>query len=162
MKVLLTIIFASILGVHAFSQDAQLAKSAEEYTKMYHNPKIKLARNHSEFYAEAKKNKVLWKYFKDYKFASTFLNEMKFCKDGLITINLVVKDDEFEAEVGRVLGFDRAFWGNWEKAFACSDGGLDGKSGCKPSSPNSKCNTKNCGKTSLKGDLFNPAQVLAG
>lgn len=163
MKLLLIIVFASTLGVHAFSQkdqltksENQLANSEKEYTKMFHNSKIKMARSHSEFYAEAKKNKILWKYFKDYKFASTFLKEMQFCKDGLITINLVVKDAEFEAEVGKVLGFGQVFWAKWKKGYCCED------DWCSPCSIHSKCNSNNCGKDALKGDFYNPAKVLGG
>lgn len=160
MKLILIFVLASTFGMQAFSQDRQLAKSEEEYTKMFHNTNIKMVRSHSELYTEAKKNKILWNYFKEYKFAAAFLKELKFCKDGLITINLGVKDAEFEAEVGRVLGFEKTFWAKWEKGYACSDGDMEGGSGCDPSSPNSKCNTKNCGKAALKGDLYNPAQVL--
>ena len=44
MKLLLIIVFALTLVIPAFSQNGQLAKSEQEYTKMFHDQKIKLAR----------------------------------------------------------------------------------------------------------------------
>lgn len=154
MKLLLMIVFALSMIVPAFSQNGQLAKSEEEYSKMFQNPKVKLVRNHAEFYAQAKSNRALWKYFKDAKFAATFLREMQFCKDGLITLNLGVQDEGFEAAVGKILGFDGTFWKRWEKGFCCEDGS------CSPCSVHSKCNTRNCGKSVLTGNSYDPQVVL--
>lgn len=155
MKLLSIILFAFTLAVPGFSQNGQLAKSVTEYIKMYNNRKIKMARSHAEFYAEAEKSKILWKYFKEKKFATAFLKSMKFCKDGLITIDLGVKDEAFQAAVGKVLGFEPTFWGSWKKGYCCED------DGCSPCSVHSKCNSKNCGKAVMTGDAFSPEEVLA-
>ena len=154
MKFLLIFVFAITLVSPVFSQNNQLAKSDEAYTKLFHDSKVKLARSHAEFYAEAKKNNALWKYFKDRTFAAGFLAEMKFCKDGLITLDLRVGDQAFEAAVGKVLGFESSFWKKWEKGFCCEDGS------CSPCSVHSKCNTRNCGKSVLTGGHYDPQEVL--
>ena len=101
MNIAVNIILALALVVPAFSQSSQLAKSDQQYTKMYHDAKFKIARSHAEFYAQAKKNKTLWKYFKDRKFALAFLKKMEFSRDGLKTIDLRVEDKQFEAAVGQ-------------------------------------------------------------
>lgn len=154
MKLLLIFTFVMILVAPGFSQDGQLAKSDEEYIRMFHDSKVKLARSHAEFYAAARENQTLWKYFKDRRFAASFLAGMKFCKDGLITIDLRQQDQGFEAAVGKILGFERTFWSKWEKGFCCEDGD------CSPCSVHSKCNTRNCGKSALTGALYDPEQVL--
>lgn len=155
MKSILIIVFAGLVFFPAFAQKGELARSAEEYTKLFHNRKVKMARSHAEFYVQAKKNQIVWKYFKDDKFASKFLTEMKFCKDGLISMDLGVGDKAFETAVGKILGFESTFWTKkWKKGYSCED------DGCTPSSIHSKCNSRNCGQAVLRGDPFSPREVL--
>lgn len=154
MKILVNIFFALTLVVPAFSQSGQLAKSYDQYAEMYHNSKYKMARNHAEFYAQAKKNETLWKYFKDSKFALAFLKKMEFSRDGLRSIDLRVSDKRFESEVGKTLGFDDDFWMSMRKGYCC---GIDRE--CEACSAHSKC-LRSCDKAKVKGDLYDPAQVL--
>ncbi|MEL7123802.1 MAG: hypothetical protein AAFO07_30465 [Bacteroidota bacterium] len=153
MKVLVQIFLALIFVVPAFSQSSQLAKSDQQYTSMYRNKKYKMARTHAEFYAQAKENKILSRYFKDRKFALSFLKKMEFSSDGLKTIDLKVNNKQFEAEVGKVLGFEPRFWSAKGKGYCCES------RECTPCSVHSKC-LKSCEKKSLTGSAYDPATVL--
>jgi len=153
MKLLVIIVFALTIVVPAFSQSDQLAKSDQQYTKMYQDSKFKMARSHAEFYAQAKTNKILWKYFKDRKFALAFLSKMEFSREGLMTIDLRVEDKQFEAAVGKALGFGHDFWMSMRKGYCCEGGD------CSPCSVHSKC-LRSCGKSKVTGDLYDPARVL--
>ena len=153
MKLLVNIFFALTLVVPAFSQGDQLAKSDQQYTKMYQDSKFKMARSHAEFYAQAKNNKTLWKYFKDRKFALAFLKRMEFSRDGLRTIDLRVEDKQFEAAVGKTLGFGQDFWMSMRKGYCCESGD------CTPCSVHSKC-LRSCEKSKVTGDPYDPEKVL--
>jgi hypothetical protein len=153
MKLLVNIFFALTLVVPAFSQSGQSAKSDEQYTKMYHDSKFKFARSHAEFYAQAKNNETLWKYFKDRQFALAFLKKMEFSQDGLKTIDLRVEDRQFEAAVGKTLGFGQEYWMSKGKGYCCEGGD------CTPCSVHSKC-LRSCEKSKLTGDPFDPEKVL--
>ena len=153
MKWLVNIFFALILVVPAFSQSGQLAKTDQQYTTMYRDSKFKMARRHAEFYAQAKNNKILWKYFKDRKFALAFLRKMEFSQDGLKTIDLRVKDQQFEAAVGEALGFEHDFWMSMRKGYCCENGE------CVPCSVHSKC-LRSCDKSKVTGDPYDPEKVL--
>lgn len=154
MKLIVNIFFALTLTVPAFSQSGQLAKSDEQYMMMYRDSKFKMARSHAEFYAQAKNNKTLWKYFKDRKFARAFLEKMEFSQDGLRTIDLRVEDKEFETAVGETLGFERDFWMSMRKGYCCGD-----DRECEPCSVHSKC-LRSCEKSKVTGDPYDPAKVL--
>lgn len=156
MKLLASILFALTFVVPTFSQSGKLAKSDEEYTRMYRDSKFKMARNHAEFYTQAKKNATLWKYFKDRKFALAFLEKMEFSVDGLRTIDLQVEDKQFESAVGRTLGFDDDFWMSMRKGYCCEGVGAGE---CLACSVHSKC-LRGCGKSKVKGNLYDPVQVV--
>ena len=145
MLTLLTGLFLVVSGA-AYSQSKQLASSEEEYHKMFHDQSINMVRSHNDFVDYLKEHSKLRSYFGNLTTVKSFLMDLKFCKDELITFrmrSLKFKSSRDEAQcynmIATSLGFEASFLGKKYKGDYCNP-----PAPCDPYEGET-CYSRNCG-----------------
>lgn len=160
MKNLFLVLFLlGSLPTFTQAQKAQLAKSYDEYAKLYHNPEVRMVRSHRDFIAYAKQNRVLKTHVKG-STLKAFLRELKFSKNGLITCSFGMfkanpkMEQAIFNEIAQGFGWEPIILAADHKGYKCRS-----SSTCITAA-DYICLGKSCGESVMKGPDYDPEYLM--